>query len=114
MAFTPIELTHIHAAADRFMAKRRPPAHIRDQVDFELAIRGQSVELVEVRPFWKDPTQITRHGFAKATYVRTDDRWKVYWMRATLKWHAYDPPVVATVAEFFRLVDEDRLCCFFG
>ena len=28
---------------------------------------------------------------AKATYISKTNRWKIYWMRADLKWHAYPP-----------------------
>jgi len=32
----------------------------------------------------------------KATYVRKTGRWKIYWMRADLKWHAYPTHPEAT------------------
>lgn len=52
---------------------------------------------------------------AKATYVRSRDHWRVYWQRADLRWHRYDPaPEVATVQGFLDLVDEDAYACFFG
>jgi hypothetical protein len=31
---------------------------------------------------------MTQKPAAKATYVRKTDRWKIYWQRADLKWHA--------------------------
>jgi hypothetical protein len=43
------------------------------------------------------------------------DHWKVYWQRADLKWHGYQPvPAVRTIEEFLRLVDEDPYATFFG
>lgn len=39
----------------------------------------------------------------------------VYWMRADLEWHPYDPvPAVGTIETFLMLVEEDKHCCFFG
>lgn len=114
MAFNELDLKRIEKAAEAFMAVRRPPVQVRDQVDFEWRIDGQSVELLEVRPAWDRPTEIMRRPFAKATYVRRTNQWRVYWMRSTLKWQAYEPAVVGSVQAFFDLVDEDRLQCFFG
>lgn len=42
---------------------------------------------------------------AKATYVKKSGIWKVFWMRADLKWHRYEPvPEVSTLDEFLRIV----------
>jgi hypothetical protein len=50
----------------------------------------------------------------KATYVKTENIWKVYWMRADLKWHGFQPaPEVDTVNAFLALVAEDKHACFF-
>lgn len=114
MAFNDLDLKRIQKAADAFLAAKRPPAHIRAQLDHEVAIRNQSVEVLEVRPVWNNPTEILKSPFAKATFVRSTNEWRVYWMRGNLKWHAYDPPVAASVQGFFDLVKEDRYGCFFG
>ncbi len=55
------------------------------------------------------------HPVAKATYVKTQGIWKVYWQRADLKWHGYEPdPEVETLQEFLAIVDRDEYACFFG
>jgi hypothetical protein len=47
--------------------------------------------------------------------VRARKIWKIYWKRADLKWHRYDPhPEAANLAEALRIIDEDACCCFFG
>ena len=52
---------------------------------------------------------------AKATYVKKQNVWKVYWQRADLKWHRYDPdPEVPSLQAFLDLVDRDEHACFFG
>ncbi|HLF86213.1 MAG TPA: DUF3024 domain-containing protein [Nitrospiria bacterium] len=52
---------------------------------------------------------------AKATYVKTQRIWRIYWQRAHLKWHCYEPnPEVGTIEDFIALVDNDEYACFFG
>ena len=78
-----LEKKRIENALDKFLAKRRPPPHIRKELDIGYRLSGQSIELLEIRPQWDDPSIIHQRPFAKATYVRTQDCWKVFWMRAT-------------------------------
>lgn len=115
MAFNDLELKRIEKALAAFLAKRRPPAHIRPQLDLGYDLSGQSVELVEIRPQWDNPKIIHRRPFAKATFVKTQNVWKVYWQRANLKWHGYEPvPTVPTIEKFLAVVDADEYGCFFG
>ena len=98
-----------------FMKKRRPPAHIRDRVDLGFRFDGRSIEIFEIRPRWDNPREKVEEAIAKARYLKSRDVWLVYWQRADLKWHEYDPmPEVNTVDAFLRLVDEDEYSCFFG
>ena len=50
-----------------FIERRRPPPHIRAQIDLAFRIGGQSVEIFEVRPNWGDKTKLQEHSIAKAT-----------------------------------------------
>jgi len=115
MAISEFEIKRCEKAIAKFMAKRRPPAHIRDKLDLCFRIEEQSVVLFEVRPQWDNPSNILELPFAKATFVKVKSLWKVYWQRADLKWHSYDPsPEVRSIEEFLSLVDEDKNACFFG
>ena len=114
MAFNEMDLKRIEKAALDFLANKRPPPHLRAQVDLEYTVQNQSVELLEVRPRWNKPNEIAKRPFAKATFVRSVNQWRIYWVRGNGKWHAYDPPSTATVAQFFKHVEEDRYGCFFG
>ncbi|MFM2112539.1 MAG: hypothetical protein RLZZ271_1199 [Pseudomonadota bacterium] len=70
---------------------------------------------MEIRPQWREPSIIRRRAFAKATFVRTQKLWHVYWMRASGKWNGYEPAaVVRTVDEFLAVVKADQYGCFFG
>ncbi len=115
MALTELDRKRVEKLVAAYVAKRRPPPHLRPQVDLAFRVSGQSVEIFEIRPRWDRPDEKQEHAIAKATYVKTQDIWKVFWMRADLKWHRYDPmPTVDSVAKFLQLVENDEYSCFFG
>ena len=115
MATSEIDRSEWQRAMGLLLEKRRPPAHIRQELDLECRIKGASVEVVEIRPQWDSRSQKIEHPVAKATYVKSKRHWRVFWLRRDLKWHRYDPaPEVATLQAFARLVAEDKHACFFG
>ena len=115
MALSEFETKKIEKEVRAFVEERRPPPHIRPELDLGYRVKGQSVEIFEVRPRWRHPTEKIEHPVAKATYVKTQRIWKIYWQRADLKWHGYEPnPQVETLAEFLAVVDRDEYACFFG
>jgi hypothetical protein len=115
MALTEKQIKDVTAAGEGFLEKRRPPVEIRSQLDLAYRIQGQSVLVYELRPGWNNPAEINEEPVAKTTFVKTQNHWKVYWMRADLKWHSYSPkPTVKTIQAFFKLVDDDSYACFFG
>ena len=115
MALSEIEIKRIERAVSGFMDRKRPPPHIRPKLDLQYRIEGQSLELFEIRPFWADPAQTIEAAVAKATYVKRTGRWKIYWQRADLKWHRYDPdPEVESIEDVLAVVEADQYACFFG
>lgn len=115
MAFNDIERKRIEKTVAAWVEKRRPPPHVRPELDLGFRVSGQSVEIVSIRPAWDAPGEKMEEANAKATYVKSQGAWKVYWMRADLKWHAYPPaPVVESLEAFLALVEKDDHACFFG
>ena len=115
MAISEFETKRCERELKKFMAAVRPPAHIREQLDIGYRLTGQSVELFEIRPAFHNPQQKTETPIAKATYVKSVQRWKIYWQRQDLQWHAYGPaPEVQYFEEFLSIVAEDANACFFG
>jgi hypothetical protein len=115
MALNDIERKRIENTVGAFVEKFRPPPHIRPQLDFGFRFTGQSIELFEIRPQWNKPEIKHESSFAKATFVRAQGMWKVYWKRADLKWHRYEPvPEVPAIEKFLAVVKEDEYSCFFG
>jgi len=115
MALNDIERKHIEKVVDAFVQKRRPAPHIRPELDIGFRVAGQSVEIFEIRPRWKEPNLKMRRPVAKATFVRSQALWKIFWMRSDLKWHGYEPlPAVASIERFLAVVDKDEYACFWG
>ncbi len=115
MASNDIERKRNEKAVIAFVEQHRPPAHIRPELDLGFRIYGQSVEIFEIRPKWRSPGEKIENPVAKATYVKTQKVWKVYWRRVDLKWHSYAPaPEVDSLEQFLELVGKDENACFFG
>lgn len=115
MAISEFEVKRCEREVEKFLKAKRPPPHIRSQLDFGYRIENQSVELYEIRPAWKNPEQKMEIPFAKATYVKKEKHWKIYWQRQDLKWHSYTPvPTVRYFEQFLAVVGEDANACFFG
>ena len=115
MALTELETARVRRTVGAFVEGRRT-SHLREKLDLAFRVSGQSVEIFEVRPaLGGAPGEKVEIPVAKATYVRTVRRWRVFWLRHDMKWHTYQPvPDVATIEEFVALVREDRNACFFG
>jgi len=115
MALSEFEQKRCEHIVGAFVQKRRPAGHLRHQLDLGFRVADQSVEIFEVRPQWDRPDVKREHAVAKATYVKTERAWRVYWQRRDLKWHRYDPaPLVRSLEAFLQLVDEDQHGCFWG
>jgi hypothetical protein len=116
MALSEFEIKKAEKKVSAFVEKRRPPPSVHKELDLDYRIKGQSVEIFEVRPVWRGkPRETIELPVAKATYVKTQKLWKVFWQHADLKWHRYEPtPVVDSLQEFLSIMDRDEYACFFG
>lgn len=96
-------------------AKRPKDEEVRKQLDFGYSWDGQTVLLFEIRPQWNDPTNILELPFAKLRFVKASKIWKLYWMRGSGKWEAYEPkPESANLQLLLDEIDHDGYGCFFG
>ncbi|MCF6313462.1 MAG: DUF3024 domain-containing protein [Verrucomicrobiales bacterium] len=115
MALEEFDQALIEVKVAEFITKHRPPERVRDKVDLSFRIEDQSVIIFELRVNWRDASQWIDSPIAKATYVKKTKDWKVYWQRADLKWHRYEPVgTVESVDDFLQVVDEDEFACFWG
>jgi hypothetical protein len=115
MGFSEIEKKRHEKTLDAYMQRRRPAPHVRPQLDISYRITGQSMEVFTIRPAWRRPGEFMEHSVIKATYVKRSGTWKVYWQRADLKWHRYEPePDVETLQEVVDIAERDEYGCFWG
>ncbi len=114
MAFNELEKDEIDIELTKFIEKRRPPENLREQVDLAYKVDKQNVLIYEIRKNFQTKAMIDM-PIAKATYVMKDSIWKIYWQRADLKWHLYEPAKeVKSIRYFLKVVDEDKFGCFWG
>lgn len=115
MAFTEEELKNWESTVASFVEGKRPPEEIRPKLDIGYAIENQSIIIHTIRPRWNRPEQKMKTSIGKATWVRTQKIWKIYWQRADMKWHEYRPlPEVDTLEEFLEELGKDPFSCFWG
>jgi len=115
MAFSEFELALVETKASAYIEAQRPPVELRAQVDLAYRITGQSVEIYETSPDFNDPGQSTERAIAKATWVKSEDHWKIYWQGGDLKWQRYEPmPEVKHFDNFLSAVEDDPQGCFWG
>lgn len=114
MSFTEKELEKIHQELNTFIETRRPPEDIRNQVDLSYKFEKNTVLIYETRKMFMKEAMVDI-PIAKASYVIKDGIWKIYWQKADLKWHIYEPKKdVKTIKAFIKIVDEDQYGCFWG
>jgi hypothetical protein len=116
MAIDALQTVEMIELLENFVARLRPADEaVRKKLDYGYNIDDQRVILFEIRPDWIKPEIIREHPFAKATYVKKYGVWKIYWLRANLKWYPYDPcPRVYSLKKFLDIVVKDDQGCFFG
>jgi hypothetical protein len=115
MALSEFEIKRIEKLVGNFIESRRPEPSIRNKLDISFRITGQSFEIFEIRPRWDDPSIKIEGSMAKATYVKTTKKWKLYWKRADMKWHWYEPfGNSESLEEILKAIDQDQYGCFWG
>ena len=98
-----------------FLANSRPPEEIRNELDLNYKIQERSVIVFEIRPVWNNPNEKMECNVAKATFVKKENAWKIFWFMSDMRWHSYKPhPIVESLNEFVKLIEEDKLGCFWG
>jgi hypothetical protein len=114
MALSEFEIKRFEKPVKAYCANKYP-AHIRNELYLDYETKDQSIILFTVRPRWNNPSEIAKGMIAKATYIKSKKVWKLYWQRADLKWHGYEPrSEVKSIEEFLEIVEADDYGCFYG
>ena len=85
MAFDQFTIHRVEKIVDDFIQARRPHPSERNKIDLGFRLEGQSIVIFGTRAHWKNKGQFVESLIAKATYVGTQEHWKIYWLRQDLK-----------------------------
>jgi hypothetical protein len=114
MAFSERELKQIEQTVGR-LCRSRSPAHLKDKVRLEYSVKGQDVVIFERRPKWDNPSEWIESPVAKLKFVRSANKWRLYWQPSDTKWHEYPgPSSTDRLDELVQEIHADPLACFFG
>ncbi len=116
MAFTGDETEVIlRQLEEEFWVRHRPPLRLRDKVREGQRIDGHAIELFLNRPAFQRPGKWIEERIARIRYFRSRDAWAIYWQRADLKWHRFEPcPETRSLPEALAVISEDEYACFVG
>ncbi len=113
MAFDQFTMHRVEKIVGAFIQARRPHPSERNKIDLGFRLEGQSIVIFGTRAHWKNKGQFVESLIAKATYVGTQEHWKIYWLRQDLKWHRYEPlPEVNKIEAFLAELAQDPYGCF--
>ena len=115
MAFNENQIQKIEQIVNPFIESIRPAPEIRQKMDISFRLENQSLLIFEIRPQFRYPDRVLESSIAKATYVKRTRLWKLYWMRADMKWHRYEPfPGAESLQEILDVIARDEYHCFWG
>lgn len=99
-----------------WQATHRPEDEkIRAQVDLGYTIEKQQIFLKEIRPVYLKKGEFGHYPFAKISYEKSSDSWKIYWMRGNLQWTRYKPTSkINDLEDALNEIMNDPMGCFFG
>ena len=113
MALSEFEERRIHKVVGSYLQTHRPPPHLRDELDIWVGVQDQSA-VIHLRRRLADGGHLDSF-LAKATWVKSRQLWKIYWLRASGRWQSYEPrPEVTSLEDFCRVIDDDEYGCFWG
>ena len=67
----------------------RIPPHIRKEIRLVYTFRGNSVTLIEERPYYLDRSQWTQSPVAQFRYDPESAKWRLYCRDRNGRWHLY-------------------------
>jgi Protein of unknown function (DUF3024) len=111
VAVPELDLARIRAYGDG-----KVPAHVRDQIRIDVAVRGNSVSVFECRPPWHEGlTEWSRMPVAQLRYQPDKKLWALYWADRNGRWHPYpDFAPALHVQVLLDEIDRDPNAVFWG
>lgn len=115
MALDVMKEVEIIEVMESYLINSRPPEEIRNEIDINYKVEDQSIVVFEIRPNWSNPNEKMKCNIAKATFVKKENKWNIYWFMSDMKWHSYKlKPKVDNLRDFIKEIEEDKNGCFWG
>jgi hypothetical protein len=106
--------TRISAELDAYF-DRRVPIMVRDKVVLQYKWRGDSVTILERRPYFRDETQWTTSRIARLRYDAKEGLWCLDCTDRNGRWHQFTPaPPSRKFQDMLAALDEDATGIFWG
>jgi hypothetical protein len=94
---------------------RKIPIHARDKVKLTYKIHGNSVTLIETRPYYMNPSVWTQSPIAKFRYDEPSGQWSLYYPDRNSRWHPYSGVrPTANLDAILKEIDRDPTGIFWG
>ena len=111
----------IQAMEDYLKRVRPQDPEVLEQLDIVYLLERNAFIICERRVNWmwmmdkSEPKTYHNIPCAKIHYQKTQNRYKIYWKRASGKWQHYDPyPFAQSLQEALDIVEGDAYGCFWG
>ena len=114
MALPPLVRQLVEAKLDKYCEQKIPP-RVRDKIKLTYKFRGNSVTLVETRPYYLDETVWTESVVAQFRYDLGDKTWTLYCADRNSRWHLYDfVEPTRELDAILTAIDNDKTGIFWG
>ncbi len=112
MPLPELEGRRVKRIIDRW--NERVPPHARPELWYTQRSRGNTVTLVENRPYFLDATQTTEHPFARFKYDPSSGKWSLWCRDRNQRWHPYPDFQAVTLEAAVAEVERDPTGIFLG
>lgn len=91
------------------------PLHLRHKIKIGFKVRGNSVTLIEERPYFHDPSQWSKSVVAQFRLNPDDQLWTLYCADRNSRWHLYSRSVpTKNINTLLHWVEADPTGIFWG
>ena len=95
--------------------EKKIPVDLLDKIRVSYKVRGNSVTLIESRPYWDDPSEWSNLAVAQFRYDPKDKTWTLYCADRNNRWHLYiDTESSPNLDDLLKEVDRDPTGIFWG
>jgi len=114
MALSPLTRKLVEKKLGAYCEGKIPP-HLRHKIQIGFKIRGNSVTLIEERPYFYDPSQWSKSVVAQFRLNPDDQLWTLYCADRNSRWHLYSRSVpTKNINTLLHWVEADPTGIFWG